>query len=240
MSGRAGMSTKDVRTMADEVHEQPDEQEPEEEHESVSELLDRLGRDTRALLVAELTYSASEHTPQLRGRPRPGRHAAGRPRIPCRVRARERGRGQRPADVASGWRAPLLLAAVWVVVGLLLALALGVRASRLLGVTCRRRETARRLSRHGTRPRLRCATRSNASQARWRARPRSGSRRPWCPSRAASSTPVRTCWRRPASELEDLVEQVPEGRAAGQMIDLVLLPGRIGIRVATAVLQRPS
>ena len=29
MSGRAGMSTKDVRTMADEVHEQPDEQEPE-------------------------------------------------------------------------------------------------------------------------------------------------------------------------------------------------------------------
>ena len=38
------------------------------------------------------------------------------------------------ADVASGWRAPLLLAAVWVAVGLLLALALGVRASRLLGV----------------------------------------------------------------------------------------------------------
>jgi hypothetical protein len=41
-------------------------------------------------------------------------------------------------------------------------------------------------------------------------------------------------------EFEELVEQVPEGRSAGQMIDLVLLPGRIGIRVATAVLQRPS
>ena len=42
-----------------------------------------------------------------------------------------------------------------------------------------------------------------------------------------------------SEQLEDLVEQVPDASAAGQMIDLVLLPGRVGIRVATSVLRRP-
>ena len=94
MSGRAGMSTKDVRTMADEVHEQPDEPKPETWPPRCWSAWHSLPRSPLAKVAAVSAL----------------------------------------ADVASGWRAPLLLAAVWVAVGLLLALALGVRASRLLGV----------------------------------------------------------------------------------------------------------
>jgi hypothetical protein len=38
--------------------------------------------------------------------------------------------------------------------------------------------------------------------------------------------------------VEDLVEQLPEGGVAGQVIDLVLLPGRLGVRVVTTAFRR--
>ena len=178
--------------MADEVHEQPDEQKPEEEHESVSKLLDRLARDTRRCWSASRSLPRSRSRTWPRSAPCRTSHPDGVPRCSWRRCGSRWG---------SCWHSRSACAprACW-------------------ASTYRRRETARRLSRHRTWPGLRCATRSNASQARWRARPRSGSRTPWCPLRAASSTPVRTCWRRP-EELEEFVEQVPEGRAAGEMID---------------------
>jgi hypothetical protein len=125
-------------------------------------------------------------------------------------------------------------------VGLLLALALSVRASRLLGVNLSPAgdgpspleawDVAEAQVRN-TLERLASAVASEAEE--------------WI---ADAVVPIagglvdagENMLESTREEFEELVEQVPEGRSAGQMIDLVLLPGRIGIRVATAVLQRPS
>src|SRR5262245_61276711 len=106
------------------------------DRESVSELLDQFGRDARALLTAELAYTASEHGPELR---RAGRDAVATLVVGLAFLAAfalaNVAAVEALSDVASGWRAPLLLAAGWAVVGVVLALALGVRTSRMLGIS---------------------------------------------------------------------------------------------------------
>jgi hypothetical protein len=217
------------------------EHEPqEEEQESVSELLDQFGRDTRALLAAELAYTASEHAPELR---RAGRDAAATVVVGLAFLAAfalaNVAAVDALSDVASGWRAPLLLAAGWAVVGIVLALALGVRTSRLLGISLSpgddgpSRLEARDAAQAQVRETLERLAGAVASEAEGRI--------------ATAVVPIaggivdagEDILEATGENLEELVEQVPEAGAAGQVIDLVLLPGRIGVRVVTSVLRRP-
>jgi len=217
-----------------------DDETNDEDRESVSELLDQFGRDARALLAAELAYEASEHAPELR---RAGRDVAATLVVGLAFLAAfalvNVAAVDALSDVASGWRAPLLLAAGWTAVGIVLALALGVRTSRLLGISLApgddgpSRLEARDAAQAQVRETLERLASAIASEAEERI--------------SAAVVPIaggivdagEDILEATGENLEDLVEQVPDAGAAGQMIDLVLLPGRIGVRVVTSVLRRP-
>jgi hypothetical protein len=200
--------------------------------QSLTELLEQLGRELSVLLYYESRLAALRHGPEIR---RGARNLGGLGFVVLALLT-----AFALANVAAvrglsvplpGWLAPLLLAAGWVVVAALVALLLRGR-----------------LARHGTDPQELEAARAEAGQA---VRARLEQLAPVISKEVAlAAVPMAGDMADGAVEVaaeliesadgvvDAITDTVPGGGVVNQMWDVVLMPGRLGIRVATTVLRR--
>lgn len=210
----------------DSVVESPEEDEAEE---SVTDLLGQLGRDVAALVFYESRLVAERHQPELR---RAGRDAVAGVAVVAAFLTvfvlANTAALLALATVMAGWLAALVLAAVWTAIGAVLALALWVRARRLGGGGDETLEEARERAEQQVR-----ATLERLSPAVTR-------------EIALAAVPTADGFVDMGEDLiesaDDIVDSItddlPGGGAVNQVWDIVLAPGRFGIRVATTVLRR--
>ena len=184
----------------------------------------------RALVLYETRLAAARHRPELR---QAGLGAAAAAAVAvafvtafalanvAAVRAL--------SESLTGWVAALVLAAGWALVGGVLALVLLARARRVRGWDVADAEAGAGRGRAGRARHARTALARGHTRDRARCRPERGGRR-----RRASGDIIEG-----ADEIvEALTEGVPGGSVVNQMWDVVLMPGRLGVRVATTVLRR--
>jgi hypothetical protein len=230
------------------MSDESDERAPGEDEESVGELVERLGRDASRLIACEAALSASRNVPELRR----AALAAGAVVLAAFAFVAAFALANWAAvsglsSVVSTWLAALLLAACWLVLGVVLLTTLLARMRhtagadwwRLLGddreqavlTVQQSRDEAEEALRDTMERLTRAIAREAAGQIADAAIPFAGE--------AAAELGEELL-----EASEDVVEaielQLPGGRAVGQMVDLVLYPGRLGIRVATTVLRGSS
>jgi hypothetical protein len=211
---------------------------PDEEHEdqeSLMELLERFGRDSSVLVLREAELAAARHEADVR--------RAGRDATAAGIAAVALGTAFLLANWAavrglsgwlSGWRAPLLLAAVWLVVGVALAALPLSRFRHLLSrpsPSIEDRERARDDAAQQLRESLEHLAGGVADEAQ--ARMVSA----MVPSADGILESGEDLLEVSEQLLDDMVDDVPGGSVVGQVIDFALIPGRYGIRVATTVLK---
>jgi Putative Actinobacterial Holin-X, holin superfamily III len=215
--------------------------------ESIAELVEQLGRDASRLAAHEAALGASHHIPQLR------RVALGAAAVVILVLAFVTAFALANWAAVSGlssalptWLAALVMAGLWLAVGTVLLVVLVRRMGdapstlwwQLLGAD--RSEAVRTLQ----------ASRDEAEQTLRDTIDRlSGA-----VARAAAGQLAEApeLFRDVAVDVgdelleasEDVVdaieEQVPGGGAVGQVVDVVLFPGRLGLRIATTVIKGSS
>ena len=130
-----------------------------------------------------------------------------------------------------GWAAALVLAGVWAAIGLVAALVLRRRARRHAAVA-RDPEEARAEAQQSVRESLErlapVITREIALASV-----------PMADDVAAGMVDAGSALLENADDIVDAItDDMPAGRAVNQIWDVVLMPGRFGIRVATTVLKR--
>jgi hypothetical protein len=210
----------------DSVVASPEEDEAEE---SVSELLEQLGRELAALVYYEGRLAASRNKRELQ---RAGLGAVAVLGVAAALvtafvlanTAALLGL----ATVMDGWLAALVLAAAWTAVAALLALALWVRAKRAVGQEGETVEEARERAEQAVRATLERLGPTITKEIALAAVPT-----------ADGVVDLGEDLIEDAEELvEDIVEELPGGSVVNQVWDVVLAPGRFGIRVATTVLRR--
>jgi hypothetical protein len=204
----------------------PEEAEAEE---SVTELLEQLGREVATLVYYESRLVASRHEPELR---RAARHVvavlgAVAAFVTAFVLANESAL-LALSTVLAGWLAALLLALAWAGVGALLALALWTRAKRVAGREPRTIEEARDRAEQAVRTTLErlapVVTREIALAA--------------VPMASGIAEMGGDLVEGADEVVDSITEELPGGGVVNQVWDFVLAPGRFGIRVATTVLKR--
>jgi hypothetical protein len=226
---------------------EPSEDEPAEpdETESVTDLLVELGRDLSVLILCEAQLAASRNMPELRraARDLAAAFVAGIAFLTAFVFANVAAM-LALTTVLSPWLAALVLTLVWVVVGTALSVALLHRAGRVTGwkwwrvFTAGPEESRRDLE----------GARADAERAVLATLER------LAPAItveiAAAAVPMATGAVTGAVDVggdlieasddmvEALAEDLPGGGVVNQMWDVVLMPGRFGLRVATTVLKR--
>jgi hypothetical protein len=211
---------------------------PDEEHEdqeSLMELLERFGRDSSVLVLREAELAAARHEADVR--------RAGRDATAAGIAAVALGTAFLLANWAavrglsgslSGWRAPLALAAVWLVVGVAMAALPLSRVRHLLTrptPSIEEREQARDEAAQQVRESLEQLGAGLADEAQ--ARMVSA----MVPSADGILESGEDLLEVSEQLLDDMVDDVPGGSVVGQVIDFALIPGRYGIRVATTVLK---
>ena len=220
-------------------------EEQEEERPQVTELLARLGRELGVLAFLETQLAVGRNMPEVR---RVARDVAGAVVAALAfltafvfvnvavLRALE--------GALSPWLAALVLGLAWVVVGVALAVALMVRAGQVTGwkwwrvFTAGPEEVGRDLE----------SARTDAEAA---VRETLGQLAPAISLEIASAAlPVATGMAEgvvdagegilEASDdiVEAIADELPGGSVVNQIWDVVLIPGRFGVRVATTVLRR--
>ena len=208
----------------DAVDAAPAEDEDADAQPSLSELLEELGGELNALVFAESRLAAARHRPALL---RAGRDAAAAiVAVVAFVTAfalANQSVVRALSPTLPGWAAPLVVAAVWVVVGVLLVLYLAARFNRVTGWSLRSAEEAREDARQSIRETLErlapVITREIAAAA--------------VPT-ASVVVDVGEDLIEDADEMmESMTAELPGGGVVNQMWDVVLMPGRFGIRVAT-------
>ncbi len=216
------------------VAESPSKDEDETEP-SVTELLERLGREVSILAVCESRLAASRHAPGLR--------RAARDVAAALVVALALLTAFALANVAAvyalsttmaGWAAATVLAAAWAAVGVVLALYLWARTRRVRGMSAGNVEDARADAERAVRETLEqlapAITREIALAAM-----------PMATGMASGVVDAGEEIIEGADEVIDaLTENMPGGGVVNQVWDFVLMPGRLGVRVATTVLKRDS
>jgi heme oxygenase len=209
---------------------------------SITELLEQLGRDVSALVFCEANLEASRHMPEVR---RGARHIA-----IALVAAIAFLTAFLFANVAaldglstlvSDWLAALVLAAAWIVVGASLMLAFVARPGHVTG------RGWRAFSAGAEETELEQA-RDDAAQA---VRDSLGQLAPALSMEIASAaigvaddvaTEMVDAGMDLLEDSDDMVEAItedlPGGGVVNLMWDVVLLPGRVGLKVAATVLKR--
>jgi hypothetical protein len=218
--------------------EQEDAVSPPDQHDdddSIMELVERFGRDSSVLVLREAELAAARHETDVR--------RAGRDATAAAIAAVALGTAFLLANWAavrglsgslSSWRAPLLLAAVWLVVGIAVAALPLSRIRHLLNrptPSIEERERARDDAVQRVRESLEKlgAGLADEAQARMVAA--------MVPSADGMLETGEDVLEASEELLEDMVESAPGGSVVGQVIDFALIPGRYGIRVATTVLK---
>jgi Putative Actinobacterial Holin-X, holin superfamily III len=210
----------------DSVVASPEEDEAEE---SISELLEQLGRDLAALVFYEGRLVASRNKRELR------RAALGAVAVLGVAAALVTAFALANtaallglATVMDGWLAALVLAAAWTAVAGLLVLALWLRAKGVVREEGETVEEARERAEQAVRATLERLAPTITKEIALAAVPT-----------ADGVVDFGEDLIEDAEELvEDIVEELPGGSVVNQVWDVVLAPGRFGIRVATTVLRR--
>ena len=207
----------------------------DDDDDSLMELVERFGRESSALVLREAELAAARHGTDVR--------RAGRDATAAAIAAVALGTAFLLANWAavrglsgslSGWRAPLLLAAVWLVVGIAVAALPLSRFRHLLSrptPSIEEREQARDAAAQRARGSLEQLGAGLADEVQ-----------ALMVSAMVQSADGMLETGEDALEasgelLEDMVESAPGGSVVGQVIDFALIPGRYGIRVATTVLK---
>jgi hypothetical protein len=201
--------------------------------QSVMELVEQLGRDLEALVICEARLSAARHRPQLRRAARDGAAAAiaGAALIAAFVLVNASA-VLGLSTAMPGWAAALVLAAGWGVVGVVLALFLRARARGLAASRAQDPEPALAEAQQAVRDSLErlapVITREIALASV-----------PMADDIAAGMVEASGELIENADEIVDAITaEMPGGRVVNQIWDVVLMPGRLGVRVATTVLKR--
>ena len=226
----------------------PDElEQADADDESISELVEQLGRETSRLALHEAALSASRRVPELR------RAALGIAAAVVVVLAFAAAFGLANWAAVSGlssviptWLAALLLAVVWLGVGTVLLATLLVRAAHASGIEWWRmagadrdravntlqasRDEAAQAVRDTIERLIGAIARAAAGQLADAVEPLAGAAADMGDELLEASEDV----------VEAIEEELPGGGAVGQVIDVVLYPGRLGLRVATTVLKGNS
>ena len=216
--------------------------ESDDEAPSITELLIQLGRDVTALAFREAQLAASRNPREVR--------RAIRDIAAALIAALAFVTAFAFANVAaltalrtvmSRWLAALLLCAAWLALGSVLALGLSVRAGRVTGWRWWR------VGRGGHQDGLARLERAR-DEAEEAVRGTLGKLTPAMTVEIASAVAPDSVGDvvdvggdlLEASDdiVEDLVEDLPAGSVVAGMWDVVLMPGRIGVKVATTVLRR--
>ena len=228
---------------------EPDEasesQEDQDEEESVTELFVQFGRDLSVLGFCEAQLAASRHMPEVR--------RAARDLAASLVAAVAFVTGFAFANVAAmlglssvlaPWIAAVVLAAVWIALGGLLAVALAVRAGRVTGWRWWRvfrggpKESLEDLER--ARDEAEAAVRETLGRLAPAITVEIASAAvPMAGDMAGSVVDVGGDLLEASDDMvEAMVDDLPGSGVVNQMWDVVLMPGRFGVRIATTVLKR--
>jgi len=207
----------------------------DEANDSVTDLLEQLGRDVGALAFYESRLAASRHKAELR--------RAGLGVAAAAVAALAFLTAFALANVAAvsaltpalpDWGAALVLAAGWAVLGIVLTLVLRARATRIRGWELADAEQAREQAEQAVRRTLERLAPVVTREIAVAAVPMAG-------DVAGGVVDVGEDLLEGADDIvEALTEGVPGGGVVNQVWDVVLMPGRFGVRVATTVLRRPG
>jgi hypothetical protein len=219
-----------------ETAEPPSEDERTGEgEESVTALLEQLGRELGALVFFESRLAAGRHRPELR---QAGLGAAAGAAVAvafvtafalANVAAVQALAGPLPS-----WGAALVVAALWIAVGTVVALVLLARIRRVHGWELEDAEAGRDAAQQAVRETLERLSPVVTREIALAAVPMAG-------DVAGGVVDVGEDIIESADDIvEALTEGVPAGSVVNQMWDVVLMPGRFGVRVATTVLRRPG
>jgi len=207
---------------------------------SIAELAERVARDSARLASHEAALGASQHVPQLR------RVAIGAGTVAAIVLAFLTAFAFANVTALAGlatavpiWLAALILAAFWVAVAVVLAAILRARLRRgstgiwirLLGddraTAVGELQASRDVAEHDLRMSLDrfgdAVAAASAAQLADAVVPFAG-----------------TMGDALLDEAEEVLDDVPGAGAVGQVVDIVLFPGRLGLRIATTVLRGGS
>lgn len=200
--------------------------------ESVSALLEQLARELGTLVFYESRLQAARHKPELR-QAGLGVVAAAAVAIAfvcsfalANVAAVAALSGPMPA-----WASALVLAAGWAVVGTVVALALLARVRRLRAWDVAGAEAARAEAEQAVRATLERLSPVVTREIALAAVPMAGDMAGGVVD--AGEEIIETA----DDIVEAITDGVPGGSVVNQMWDVVLMPGRFGVRVATTVLR---
>jgi hypothetical protein len=136
------------------------------------------------------------------------------------------------SEVLSDWAAALVLAVAWTAVGALVALFVRARAIRVTGGPVSDTEEARANAEAAVRSTIERLSPALAREIALAA----------VPMAAGMASGVVDAGEEIVENVDDMVEaiveDVPGGGVVNQIWDVVLMPGRFGLRVATTVLRR--
>jgi Putative Actinobacterial Holin-X, holin superfamily III len=219
-----------VAETADSVAASPEDREDEE---SVTELLERLGRQISALVYYEARLEASRKKPELRQAARNVAVGLGATLGFLTAFALANASAVLGlSTVMSSWLAALLLAAAWSAVGALLALALRARARRASRRRVKPLQESRDAAEQAVRITLDRLAPAITNEVGLVAVPIAS-------GLAGEVIDSGDDLIEGADEfVESITEELPGGGVVNQMWDVVLMPGRFGVRLATTVLKR--
>ncbi|HEY7207327.1 MAG TPA: phage holin family protein [Gaiellaceae bacterium] len=204
-----------------------------ESEPSLTELLEQLARELNGLVFAETRLAASRHKPAVL---RAGRDFAAALLAALAFLAAfalaNAAAVHALSRVMSTWLAALLLGAGWAVVGAVLALFVAARVRRVTGWDAENAEQARADAQQAVREALERLSPAVTKEIALAAVPMAG-------DMAGGVVDAGAEIIESADDLvEAMTENVPAGGVVNQMWDVVLMPGRLGVRVATTVLKR--
>jgi hypothetical protein len=222
----------------------PDEQSGDR---SVSELVEQLGRDTSTLVFREVVVTASRHVPALR---RAARDVSIVVVIAVAFATAFALVNWAVVDALSSvmpvWGAALVVAAFWAVVGMVLLVIVLVRLGNLSGLKWWRAAGSNgeeiRHELEQARDDAEAAVRETLERLSTAVAREAG------PVIASAMVPVagglvdagESILEAGDDIIDTIEEEVPGGGAVRQVIDLALIPGRFGLRIATTVIKGGS
>jgi hypothetical protein len=218
----------------DEPSEPEVESPPEDEtEESLTELVERLVRESSALALYEARLQASRHKPALTQTAQGVAAVVAVALVLLTAFALANAAAVLLLSPSiPDWLAALVLAAGWTLVGAVLALVLWRRARRMTVWNLEDAEQARAEAERAVRATLERLAPAISKEIALAAVPVAG-------DMAGGLVDVGGDMLEGADDLvEALTEDVPGGGVVNQIWDVVLMPGRFGIRVATTVLKR--
>ncbi len=207
--------------------------EEDETRDSVTELLEQLAREMTALVFYEARLSASRNRPRvLRAARDVGAGLAVALALVTGFALLNAAVVLGLATAMSAWAAALVLALVWSAIGGVLALFLLARARGAAEWSVEDAEQARAEAEQAVRDTLERLAPAITAEIALAAVPMAG-------DMASGVVEAGEELMDSADEIMDtLAEEVPGGGVVNQIWDVVLIPGRLGVRVATTVLRR--